>query len=66
MASARVQKRVADYKPDWRTCLGMGCGKAFWSAGPGNRLCGRCATKAKDVYVSACESRTVEDKRRAG
>ena len=42
--------RPADYRPDWRGCLGVkkdrqgekACGKVFYSQGPGMRLCGTC------------------------
>jgi hypothetical protein len=33
-----------------RTCLGAGCGKAFVSAGVGNRLCPYCRQRAGETY----------------
>lgn len=53
--------RVSDHRPKERTCLG--CGKAFWSLGPGNRFCPKCAPLvAKKIAASSKQQlRTVRD-----
>lgn len=33
-----------------RRCLGVNCGRDFYSTGPGNRICPRCATVQDYIY----------------
>jgi len=44
-------------KKEWRECLGLGCGKLFWSQGKHNRLCRSCREKIRDV--GDCSAHTV-------
>jgi hypothetical protein len=57
---ARVSKprpRKLKGGPDakYRPCLGLDCGKSFWSTDAGTRRCPRCAAKARGANYSLRE-----------
>jgi hypothetical protein len=38
-----VSPTLSDHQPKERACLGLGCSARFWSLGPANRFCKKCA-----------------------
>ena len=60
-AEARMDKMNRAAKGKWRSC--MTCGSGFLSAGPHNRMCDSCRSKAHDNSMSVAVGRAT---RRAG
>lgn len=55
---------LADDRPDYRRCLG-GCGKSFFSKGPGNRVCRKCVrVRAGNAGLSRRQVEVFADVRR--
>ena len=53
--------RPADFKPKDRTCLSLGCGRVFFSMGPGNRKCPKCLARENDAGLSRRELEPTAD-----